>query len=46
LTEERTAPDAELDFYTTALARGASQEEAERIDAILTERVMRARGAL
>lgn len=45
---EQRAPDDEtpLDFYSAARDLGASEDEAERVDVALTERVMRARGAL
>lgn len=48
---ERAERDAErddspLDFHAAALKLGASEEIAERVDSILTERVMRARGAI
>ena len=38
--------DAELNFYVAAIVLGASPAQAERIDEILTVRVMRARGAI
>ncbi len=39
-------PDEPLDFFPHAVAAGASDEEAAEIDAILTERAMRAAGAI
>lgn len=41
-----TADDEPLDFYSHALALGASDRDAEAIDECLTIRVMSARGAL
>jgi hypothetical protein len=38
--------DDVLNFYAPARSLGASDAEAERIDMILTRRIMRARGAL
>ena len=38
--------DDALDFYSAAIALGASKAEAERIDEYLTTRVMVARGAI
>lgn len=35
-----------LDFYTTALNMGLSEEVADEIDTILTSQVMRAKGAI
>lgn len=39
-------PDDPLDFYGAARHLGASDAKADAIDTLLTERVMRARGAL
>ena len=39
-------PDSALDFYSAAIELGQCPGMAERIDAILNARVMRARGAI
>lgn len=46
ITFERCGLDDELDFYSTAISLGSKPADAEKIDAILTVRVMRAKGAL
>lgn len=46
LAFERAGDDDELLFAPVARELGASASEAERIDEILTERILRARGAL
>ena len=46
LTDARCGPDDALNFYPVARELGASRDEAERIDAMLTARVMCARGAI
>jgi hypothetical protein len=38
--------DSALDFWVAAMDLGATEEEADRIDQLLTVRVMTARGAL
>jgi hypothetical protein len=46
LADTNAGPDDELDFYTAAIQLGATPAIAEKMDADLTLRVMRARGAV
>lgn len=44
--EALAGPDDVLDFYSAARELGLDRDQADRFDAILSERVMRARGAI
>lgn len=46
LTFARTPDDEMLDFYPAGIELGLSEAEAEELDAYLTTRIMRARGAI
>ena len=46
ITFDNTSDDDPLNFVPAALEAGASEDEAEEIDMILTTRIMRDRGAI
>ncbi len=46
ITFERASDDEPLDFYPVARELGLNDKDAERATEILTERVMRGRGAI
>jgi len=44
--ERAELPEDELDFYAAAIELGCSEEQAERADMILIERILRANGLI